>query len=118
MSIAFSILDFVMNCLSMINICIQVDAQEDAIMQKCSDPQGPMSIQECYQTISEVDSTFFATDKCPVFGSSSVTLRYVGDVMLVMVLTIGVMLAFTNSNSNSNSKCIYSTHLFSFFTYT
>ena len=94
MSIAFSILDFVMNSLSMINTCIQADAQEDAIIEKCSDPQGPMSIQECYQTISEVDSIFFATEKCPVFGSPSVTLRYVGDVMLVVALTIGVMVAF------------------------
>ncbi len=93
-SVAYSILDFVMNCLSIINTCIQSDANEDAIIEKCSDPRGPMSIQECYRTISEMDSTFFATNNCPVFGSPSVTLRYMGDVILVMALTIELMVAF------------------------
>jgi hypothetical protein len=101
-SVAYSTLDFVMNCLSMINTCIQSNANEDAIIEKCSDPQGPMSIQECYQTISEIDGTFFTTNKCPVFGSPSVTLRYVGDVTLVMALTIGLMVAFARDVRQRN----------------
>ena len=95
MSVAYSILDFVMNCLSLVNTCIQSDAREDGILERCSDPQGPMSIQQCYETVSEMDPTYFASSTCPVFGSPSVTLRYVGDAMLVTTLTIGLMVAFS-----------------------
>lgn len=100
-SILYSILDFVMNCLSLVNMCTKTDVQEDTILEKCSDAEGPMSIQKCYEYVSKLSGTYFASGKCPAFGSPSASLRYVGDTILLAVLTVGMLAAFTCSAKQS-----------------
>lgn len=97
-SICYSIIDFVMNCLSLVNLCTKNDIHEESILDKCSDPEGPMSIQQCYESVSKIDVTFFASGKCPTFGSPSATLRYIGDTIMLMVLTVGLLVAFFCTN--------------------
>jgi len=102
LSIAYSILDFVINGLAIITVCIGGEVQEGEILERCGDTQGPISIEQCYGYLSEMDPTFFSRDLCPHWTLPTTTILYIANCIQVVILTFGVLFAFVRKNAVFN----------------
>ena len=93
-SVVYSISDFIINGLAIIKQCIGPEMQSEETIQQCNGFSWSSSIEQCYEKLTGVESTFFSGNRCPKLGDPTTTMVYTSNVIQLLVLTIGVVLAF------------------------
>lgn len=93
-SVIYSISDFIINGLAIIKLCMGPEMQSEEIIQQCNGFSWSSSVEQCYEKLTGVDATFFSGNRCPKWGDPTTTMVYISSVIQLLVLTLGVVLAF------------------------
>ena len=103
-SIVYSISDFVINGLAIIKLCLGPETQSEETIHQCNGLEWSSSIDQCYKELSSMDTAFYSSTRCPKMGDTTTTIIYITNTLQMLVLTIGVFLAFMRQKSTGESK--------------
>ena len=93
-SLVYSISDFIINGLGIIKLCLGPEIKSEEAIQQCNGFDWSSNIEQCYEKLIGVDATFFSSNRCPKMDDPTTTVIYISSVIQLLVLTLGVVLAF------------------------